>query len=165
MNLFFMRHGIAVPHNSPGTVSDDDRPLTPKGTKRMRKAAKGLWTLKIAFDRVLTSPLPRARQTAEIVAEILELKEQPEELPELAPTGSVEGLLSSLSAYCDEERLLLIGHQPLLGETISFLLAKEKGIEIGLKKGGLCRLELDDLGGAAKLHWVLTPRQLRLLAS
>lgn len=147
-------------------ASDEDRPLSSKGIKRMRKSGKGLLTLDIDWDRVFTSPLLRARQTAEIVAEILELKEQPEELAELAPGCSVEGLLSRLSACRNQKRLLLIGHQPLLGETVSFLLSKEKRIEINLKKGGLCRIELDDpsQGGVARLHWILTPRQLRLLA-
>jgi phosphohistidine phosphatase len=166
MNLYLIRHGIAVPQDSPGIHSDQERPLSPKGIKRMRKAAKGLLTLDIAFDRVFTSPLLRARQTAQIVAEILEIKEQPEELPDLAPGGSVEGLLSSLSAHREKKRLILVGHQPLLGEIASLLLAKDKGIEISLKKGGLCRIESDDLPstGGARLHWILTPRQLRLLA-
>jgi phosphohistidine phosphatase len=166
MNLYLMRHGIAVPYGSPGIASDEERPLSPKGIKRMRKAARGLLALDINLDGVFTSPLPRARQTAEIVAEVLEVKEQPQELPELAPGGSVERLLSGLSALRDKKRLLLVGHQPLLGETASFLLAKDKGIEISLKKGGLWCIELEEprFDAPAILRWALTPRQLRLLA-
>jgi phosphohistidine phosphatase len=165
MDLYLMRHGIAVPGGSPGIASDEDRPLSPKGIKRMRKAARGLSTLEIAFDQVFTSPLLRARQTAEIVAEILELKEQPEELPELAPGNSIEKLLSSLSTHRDRKRLLLVGHQPFLGEAASYLLTGGKGIRMDLRKGGLCHLRIDDFPeGNAALRYLLTSKQLRLMA-
>jgi len=166
MNLYFMRHGIAVSRDGAEIHSDEERPLSPEGTKKMRRAAKGLMTLEIPFDRIFTSPLLRARQTAEIIAEVLDMEGHLEELRELAPGGSAERLLSSLSAYREKKRLLLVGHQPLLGETASFLLAKDMGIEISLKKSGLCRIESDDLPpeGGSRLHWILTPRQLRLLA-
>ena len=69
MNLYLMRHGIAVAADEPGISSDSARPLTPKGIKRIRRAARGLRRLGISFDAILTSPLVRARQTAEIVAD------------------------------------------------------------------------------------------------
>ena len=68
MNLYLMRHGIALPQDDPSVASDSERPLSHKGVKRMRKAAKGVRRLDIPFDALLTSPLLRARQTAEIIA-------------------------------------------------------------------------------------------------
>jgi phosphohistidine phosphatase len=166
MELYFMRHGIAAPEDTPGITSDGERPLTPKGIKRMRKAAKGLLSLRVSFDRVLTSPLLRARQTAQVITEVLDAEERLQEIPELAPERSVQELVTRLADYGDETRILLVGHQPLLGETASFLLSRNKMTGIPLKKGGLCCLEIDDLRSEAPavLNWMLTPKQLRLLA-
>jgi len=167
MNLYLMRHGIAAASDQPGIESDSGRPLTAKGTKRMRRAARGLRRLGVSFDTVLTSPFVRARQTAEIVAESLGLEAQLEEIPELAPQSSVDHLISRLTRFQDKEHVLLVGHNPLLGHAASFLIAgkKEISLEIELKKGGLCRIEIDGLppGTPGTLHWFLTPKQLRQL--
>lgn len=167
MNLYFMRHGIAVDRGDTGKPSDDrERSLTPKGIKRMRKAANGLLSLSLPFDRILTSPFERARQTAQIVAEALHMQDRIEEIQELCPDRSVHDLLSGLAAYSDKKNILLIGHEPLLSSTVSFLLSGNAGANIRLKKGGLCYLEVDNLPakGGAVLNWALTPKQLRLLA-
>ena len=167
MNLYFMRHGIAVDRAGPGTKSDDRaRALTPKGIKRMEKAAKGLLSLSLSFDRILTSPFERARQTAQIVAEALHMQDRLEEIQELCPDQSVQDLLSGLAAYASKKNILLVGHEPLLSSTVSFLLSGSAGAEIRLKKGGLCCLEVGGVPPkkSAVLHWALTPKQLRLLA-
>ncbi len=167
MNLYFMRHGITVARGDAGIPSDDrERALTPKGIKRMHKAAKGLLSLSLSFDRILTSPLERARRTAQIVAEALHMEDRLEEIQEFSPDRSVQDLLSGLATYSGDKNILLVGHEPLLSRTVSFLLSGTRGAEIRLKKGGLCCLEVDDLPpkGGAVLHWALTPKQLRLLA-
>lgn len=166
MDLYLMRHGIAVPQGTQGIDSDRERPLSPKGVKRMRKVARGLMALKISFDRILTSPLLRARQTADVVAQTLEIHEPPEELEELLPESSPQKLIDRLASLQVTGGLLLVGHQPLLGEIAAFLLTG-KEMEMHLKKGGLCRIEVDDLPPKknAILHWMLTSRQLRMLAS
>jgi phosphohistidine phosphatase len=167
MNLYFMRHGIAVDRADADVNSkDQERTLTPKGVKRMRKAAKGLVTLSLSFDQILTSPLERARQTAKIVAQALQLEDRLQEIQQLSPEQSVQDLISALAAYSGAKRILLIGHEPLLSDTISFLLAGKTGADIRLKKGGLCCLEVDGLPpkDSAVLEWALTPKQLRLLA-
>ena len=166
MHLYFMRHGIAVTRTSPGIHSDPERALTRKGIKRMRKAAKGLLALSIPFDRILTSPLKRARETAQLVAKVLNVADRLEEIQELTPDRSVQDLLSSLTTYRKEQHILIVGHEPLLSDTVSFLLSRGKNMGIHLKKGGLCGIEVDDLPAqkAAFLHWMLTPKQLRLLS-
>ena len=72
--LYILRHGIAVEPGTPG-IPDDERPLTPKGEKRMREIARGLRRLDLKLDRIVTSPLPRARATAEIVADALDARD------------------------------------------------------------------------------------------
>jgi len=108
----------------------------------------------------------RARQTAKIVAQALRLEDRVEEIEQLSPDQSVEDLLSALAGYSSEKGILLIGHEPLLSATVSFLLSGKTGAEIRLKKGGLCCLEVDGIPPpkGAVLHWALTPKQLRLLA-
>ena len=167
MILYFMRHGIAVDRADTGASSDDrERALTPKGIKRMRRAAKGLRSLSLPLDRILTSPFERARQTARIVAAALHMEDRLEEIQQLCPDQSVQDLLSALAAYSGKDNILLIGHEPLLSSTVSFLLSGSAGAEIRLKKGGLCCLEVDRLPPkeSAVLDWALTPKQLRLLA-
>ena len=167
MNLYLLRHGIAVAADEPGVESDADRALTAKGVKRMRRAAKGLRRLKVPFDGLLTSPLIRARQTADIVAETLGLETHLEEVSGLAPESSVEQLSFGLTRFQNRAHLLLIGHEPLLSDTASFFIAGKKGpkIDLTLKKGGLCRIEIDAIPPSkpGTLHWMLTPKQLRLI--
>ena len=133
----------------------------------MRQAARGVRRLGVSFDTVLTSPFVRARQTAEIVAESLGLEDRLEEISELTPESSVDHLISGLIRFQDREHLLLVGHNPLLSYASSFLIAgkKEIRLEIELKKGGLCRIEIDSLppDTPGTLHWFLTPKQLRQL--
>ena len=167
MNLYLMRHAIAVAGGEQGVDTDSERPLSAKGIKRMRKAARGLKRLEITFDALLTSPLLRARQTADIVAQATGLSDQVEEISELAPESSVDTLISGLARFRGREHLLLVGHEPLLSQTVSFLLTGKKNQELGieLKKGALCRIEVDGLppDKPGKLHWLLAPNQLRLL--
>jgi phosphohistidine phosphatase len=167
MDLYLMRHGIAVVRGAPGIRSDRARHLTQKGIKRMEKAAKGLAALKISFDHILTSPLVRARQTAEVLAETLNMAARLKEIPELAPDETVQSLLDSLTPYRRDEHLLLVGHEPLLSETASFLLSKDTQIELLIKKAGICAIEVDGLPPQrpGTLLWMLAPRQLRLLSA
>ena len=168
MNVYLLRHGIAAAKDDPAFPFDADRPLTKKGIKRMRKAARGISRLTITFDAVLTSPLVRARQTAEIVADALAIESDVVELSELAPENSPNQLLSALSGLKEHEHVMLVGHEPLLGEFAGFLLSAKNvsDLAIPMKKGGICHLEFDFLPSntSAHLHWLLTPKQLRLLA-
>lgn len=167
MNLYLMRHGVAVPADDPGVVHDNERPLTAKGIKRLRRAGRGLRRLDIPFDAILTSPILRARQSAEIVAAALGKEALLEEISGLAPESTLEQLLAELTLYHHRDHLLLVGHQPLVGQTIGFMLYGKRGqqLDIDVRKGSLCRIEVDVLppSTAGTLHWFLTPKQLRLL--
>ena len=166
MNLYLMRHGIAAARDD--AAADAERPLTRKGTKRTRRIAKGMRRLGLSFDVVLTSPLARARQTADIVAATLGAEALVEEMPALSPENTVEQLLSGLNSYRERGDLLLVGHEPLLSSTVSHLLggkATRAVLNIKFKKGGLCRIEVDalPLASPGTFHWLLTPQQLRLI--
>jgi phosphohistidine phosphatase len=167
MNIYLLRHGIAAAKEDPSFVSDSERPLTRKGVKRMRKAARGIGRLDIEFDAILTSPLIRARQTAETVADTLGLDSAVEEIVELAPDSTNDRLLSVLSRFNGEDKILLVGHEPFLGKFAGLLVTGNKDSDLALpqKKGGICHIEIDSLplAQAGRLQWFVTPRQLRLL--
>ncbi len=165
MNIYLLRHAIAAPIGESGVGTGGERPLTPKGINRMRKAAAGLRRLDIPFDTILTSPLVRARQTAEIVAQTLDVEARLEAIAGLAPESSVNQLISGLTKFQNHEHLLLVGHQPLLGDAAAFLLRTNPPLDLALKKGGVCRIEVDHLPPAkpGTLHWLLAPKQLRFL--
>jgi phosphohistidine phosphatase len=167
MILYLMRHGIALPPDDPSVARDSERPLSSKGLKRMRQAAKGVRRLKIPFDCILTSPLLRARQTADMVARALGMEARVEEISGLAPESTVENLLSDLTPYQDREHLLLVGHEPLLSRAAGRLLGagERASVNLEFKKGSICCIESDaaPAAGPAGLLWLLTPKQLRLL--
>jgi phosphohistidine phosphatase len=165
MNVYLLRHGIAA--SAEQATPERDRPLTDKGAKRMRREARGIIRLGVAFDVILTSPLPRAQQTADIVAEAMGLKDHLSPLEALQPNSSAEDLLSSLNDYENCENLLLVGHEPLLSSFAALIVTGKKSaaLSIELKKGGLCRIEVDTLSqlNPGTLQWLLAPKQLRLL--
>jgi phosphohistidine phosphatase len=167
MNLFILRHGIAVERGAPGYDKDADRPLTPKGERRLGRITDAIEALKLKFDLILSSPYTRARQTAEIVAEALDLKKLLEFSDHLTPNGSAKALIAELNKLNPApESALLVGHEPYLSELISTLTSGETRVAIDFKKGGLCKLEIDSLryGRCATLAWLLTPRQMGLMA-
>jgi phosphohistidine phosphatase len=131
----------------------------------MRKAAQGIARIEDSFDRILTSPYVRAVQTAQIVAEILNLQDRVEEVEELGIKSSAERVAAKLNDYRELTSLLLVGHQPLLGQTASCLLTGSADMNIEFKKGGLCCIEIDTLPPKnAALDFLLTPKQLRQIA-
>jgi phosphohistidine phosphatase len=168
MNIYLLRHAIAAAKDDPAFESDSERPLTNKGIKKFRKAARGIDRLGVPFDAILTSPLVRARQTADIVAEILGQESCVDELAGLAPDGSPEHLVSELGSSVEaREHILLVGHEPFLGKLAKFLLSGKNDADgvIPLRKGGICRIEIDAVPPAqpGQIHWLLTPKQLRLI--
>ena len=96
MNLFILRHGIAVEPGTPGFENDADRPLIPKGERRLRAAAAAMKKMELSFDLILSSPFVRARQTAEIVARELKLKKRLQFSDTLACGGSPKHLIRAV---------------------------------------------------------------------
>lgn len=164
MRLYIVRHAIAVPHGTKG-IEEDDRPLTAEGIKKMKEAAAGLKQLEVG-GTILTSPLPRASQTAEIVRDVLGLKTKLIDLPALSPYGKRPDVYRSIQAYKAEEALMLVGHQPSLGEIAGEIVWGSADCYIEFKKGGACAIDLETLAPQPKgtLLWLLTPSILRALA-
>jgi phosphohistidine phosphatase len=132
----------------------------------MRRIAAGMRALELKFDVWLSSPYVRARQTAEIVATAYRIRKKPDLAAELAPDGSPRRLIRLLKEnHVAAENILLVGHEPYLGELAGFLISGRAGFPLALKKGGLCLLSAESLayGPCATLEWLLTPRQLMAL--
>jgi phosphohistidine phosphatase len=166
VNLYILRHGIAVEPGTPGYAADADRPLVPKGEQKLLKIAKAMGALELAFDLILSSPYLRARQTAKIIAASSKPQKAVELSDLLTPGGSPRKLIESLNRLKPiPEQVLLVGHEPYLSDLISVLISGEPGAGITMKKGGLCKLsaELLRYGRCAALDWLLTPTQMALM--
>jgi phosphohistidine phosphatase len=167
MMLYLLRHAIAVERGGLEHADDRLRPLTPKGERRMRRIAEGMLRLGLSFDLLLSSPYLRAKQTADIVAEVFKLQERLHLSATLAPDGHPRHLLAELGGrYKAQRNVLLVGHEPYLSQLISLLVSGGTDLRVVMKKGGLCKLSASPLryGRCATLEWLMTPRQLRLLA-
>lgn len=165
MKLYILRHGLAVERGAPGYERDADRCLTPEGREKMEQAARGMAALGLEFDLILTSPYVRARETAEIVAQVLGLSEHLEVCEALAPGGCRKDLFKRLKNCATDEQVILVGHEPDLSELIGDLIAADPTCAIELKKGSLACLSLARpcRPETACLEWLLTPKLLRLL--
>ncbi len=166
MILYIVRHAIAAAHGTPG-FSDDERALTEEGVAKMRQAASGMRNLGYIPGAILSSPLPRAIQTAEILHEILGAKIPLKTVPSLAPSGTRQDLYREISQHERKlESLMIVGHQPSLGEIAGEIAWGSAEFCIELKKGGVCALDLEISRGIPKgvLVSLLTPSILRRLA-
>jgi phosphohistidine phosphatase len=174
MFIYLLRHAEAAESVDKKTTpkegndvleSDENRPLTKDGRKKMMNAAGKLnRILSGPVDVILTSPLLRARETAQIAAETMGMKKKVTICPELAPGISHAKLLKALSKYKKSEQLMLIGHAPDLNSTAAALLGSDT-IGVEMKKGAMCCIELATLTGRTKgkLIWLMQPKQLRQL--
>jgi len=167
VNIYVLRHGLAVERDEWDSKTDAARPLTPEGEKQLRKTCRALGKMDLNFDLILSSPFVRAGQTAEIVADKLKLKKRLKFSDELTPGGSVKKLIQQMNEVKPAlENLLLVGHEPYLSGLISLLISGDENTAIDFKKGGLCKLEAEKLraGRCATLAWLLTPKQMKLMA-
>jgi phosphohistidine phosphatase len=166
MKLYLMRHGIAEMLGAGRALRDPDRALTAKGRRRVREIARGLRRLGVRPEVILTSPLRRARQTAELVAGELGLAGRLEETPHLGVPPDSPALIRQLQKRRPPPRsVLLVGHEPHLSELTAWLITGASGAGLAFKKGGLARLDVSTWaeGRCATLEWLLPPRVLRRL--
>ena len=160
--LYFVRHGLAEERGD-AWPDDTKRPLSGEGMSKMRKGARGLARFGVSIEVVLSSPLVRARQTAEIVAAEIEPRPSLVNIDSLAPDGSYAGVMADLEKHARKARIALVGHEPMLGELAARLIGSRHPIEF--KKGSVCRIDVEDLppAGPGDLRWMLTPKMLRAL--
>jgi phosphohistidine phosphatase len=166
MELFLLRHGIAVVRDDLDFENDAKRPLTPKGKRQLRQIAAAMKKMGLRFDLILSSPFLRAKQTVEIVAKSLKLQKKLAFSGELIPGGDPRTLIRQLNAvHPKANAVLLVGHEPYLSCLISLLTTGRTDLALDFKKGGLCKLETEKLSHdqCATLVWLLTPKQMKLM--
>ena len=162
MRLLIIRHATAVPRGTPD-MPDDERPLTKRGERRFRLAAEGLARLMKRPDTLLSSPLPRARRTAEIAAKAWG-KVEVEEEPALAG-GSYDEISTALSRFPSDSTVAIVGHEPDLSHLLARLLGSSKPERLAFKKGGAALVDVPGpLSEGGTLVWYMPPRLLRRLA-
>ena len=157
--LYLIRHGIAEERGEEWP-DDEKRPLTDGGMERMRKAMRGVARLGLVFDVVLSSPLVRARQTAEIVAGGVAPRPSLANIESLAPGASFAALIADLEKHARKTRIALVGHEPGIGEFAARLIGSRHPIEF--KKGAVCRIDVEEIppGGPGALRWFMPPKIL-----
>ncbi len=160
--LYLIRHGVAE-ERSDAWPDDSKRPLTADGIARLRKAARGLERLGVTLDLVLTSPLVRAKQTAEVVAAAFDPRPSIATVDSLAPGGTFQAVVADLEKHGRKTRVALVGHEPGIGQLAGRLIGTKQPIEF--KKGAVCRIDVDTLppASAGALRFLLTPRVLRAI--
>jgi phosphohistidine phosphatase len=145
--------------------NDADRPLTEKGIKRTKQAARGLLSLGIAPTHLLTSPLVRAQETARLLQEVFKDAVAVSVCDELLPGAPPDKMLPLLEGLPPDACVICVGHEPRLGEAAGLLLFGKPVAGLSLKKAGACFIEMpvSVKAGRGRLHWWLTPAQLRTL--
>lgn len=166
MQLLVIRHAAAGEREEWARTgkSDDLRPLTDEGRREMREGTKGLRTIVKEIAVLATSPLVRAVQTADIVAEAYRADRVTTEV--LRPEASFDAFARWVAEHRRAEAVVaIVGHEPHLSALMSWLLAGSKESFIDFKKGAACLLEIDGAPGArsAALRWAVTPKQMRAL--
>lgn len=166
MNLLIVRHGIAVERGDPAYPWDDDRPLTPEGMHKFRISARGLREVAPRLERIVVSPLIRARQTAEILRDAaapgLELVIE----PHLEPGGDFDSTAKALLAF-QEETIAIVGHEPHVSGFTAYLLAgPQSHASLLFKKGAAALVTFPGRlqPGAGTLQWLMQPGALRAVA-
>lgn len=189
MRLYFLRHGQAGSREE-WTGPDEERPLTKRGIAETQLAARGVRWLDLGVDRVLSSPLVRAHQTAAITAQAL--KQEVTTTTALAPGCTLVALAETLAEHAPlsltpaaadgappaprpsdglPRGVMLVGHEPDFSILIGALIGRKGSASILVKKGALCRVDLDPavdswrwdtthLRASATLVWLLTAKQL-----
>ena len=162
LELYLIRHGLAAARGDE-YPDDSKRPLTSDGIASLRKAAKALEMLGEGFDHIITSPLVRAKQTADVFVQHLDSKPSVSMSDALAPAGSPAGVVQEIAKHAKKRRIALVGHEPNLGELAARLVGSRT--PLAFKKGGICRIDFEVLPpkGPGQLRWFITPKMLRKL--
>ena len=158
--LYLIRHGVAAERGE-NYPDDTKRPLTSEGAHKLRREAKALVALDITLDVILTSPLVRTRQTAELVAAAFRNAPPIVIMGSLAPGAPHTTIIEELSKQHRRHRIALVGHEPGIGELAGRLIGSRRPIDF--KKGAICRIDVAALppAGPGQLRWFLTPRIMR----
>ncbi|HWQ55214.1 MAG TPA: phosphohistidine phosphatase SixA [Bryobacteraceae bacterium] len=156
MRIYVLRHGIAEPRQS--GKPDAARKLTPDGKDKLTRVLGRAVQAGVKPSAILSSPLARAIQTAEIAAQTLDYEGRIVRTEALDPASTPEQLWDEIRTRNNEKQLLVAGHEPHLSASVAYLLGVP-GLALDLKKGALVRIDMDGFDGEPKgvLKWILTP--------
>jgi phosphohistidine phosphatase len=166
VELYIMRHGDAIDRAHPSVTSDEVRDLTDSGRDETDLMARLLVRLNVRPDLILTSPLVRARQTAEIVAAVTGSTAGVSVCDELVPGGSLAGVLNDILSHGRPARTLLTGHMPGVGAMVGYYVWGSSDIVVPFRTAEICRVDLPDTTpapGYGDLRWAIPPRIARRL--
>ena len=159
MDLFVLRHGTAEP-SSPGG-DDSGRKLTGKGKDEIRHLAGWMAEQGLSFDVIATSPLPRAHETAVIVAKELGNESRVASWKSLGPGGDIDKVLKDAAKSGRDSRVLIVGHEPALSMLISRIISGSDDISVVLGKGSLAKIRnysvVNDVA-VGELQWLVSPK-------
>jgi phosphohistidine phosphatase len=162
MKLYLVRHATA----SDVAKSDAERELTREGREEARIVGAALAGLGVKPGSILSSPLVRARQTAEIAGKELNFSGGVEPLDELVGNTTTPALLKALRPYASRGEIILVGHMPSLSEHLAAMIGGARVEGLALGKGSVACLELDELHiGAGQLRWLMRQKQLRQITA
>ena len=162
MKLYLLRHATAVDV----APSDAKRELTHEGREEAQIAGAALAELGVRLSHILSSPLLRARQTAEIAAKALKFPGDVEFLEELANNTTTAALLKALKPLASAGEIMLVGHMPALSEHLAALTGAETAQAFPLGKASVACIEMEQLrAGTGQLRWLMRQKQLREIAA
>lgn len=161
MNVLIIRHAEAA---EAADGPDEQRPLTKDGRKQSRRTAKAIKKLVKRVDLLASSPLLRVMQTAEIIAERLDIRWQ--QLDALSPQADADDVIQWLGNQSPSRTIALVGHEPGLSRLIGLAVAGREASFVKLKKGAAAMIEFSEAPkpGGGLLLWLLTPAQIEELA-
>ncbi len=162
MQLYFVRHGIAIDREDPKCPPDLDRYLTEEGIEKTKQVAKGVAALGATADLLMSSPYVRAMQTAEIFADVLEYPKEKIRRADLLLPGSEASLFyREIAKGKQSATVFCFGHAPQLDDLIATGLGSKHHVT-SLKKAGVALLELKRVSPpSGQLVWLATPKMLR----
>jgi phosphohistidine phosphatase len=168
MKLYLVRHATAVDGIGGNIRTDAERPLISKGRDEAKTVASALKKMGARPDVFLTSPLVRARQTAEIFADVFGIKEDKiRQTDSLAPGATPDQLYKELNKEKRAGEFILFGHEPDMGMLLQVLIFGGANLNIPFKKAGVCRVDISDAPPTTPgtVKWLITPKIAELITS
>jgi phosphohistidine phosphatase len=162
MEIYVVRHGVAIDREDPKCPPDPERYLTEEGIEKTKRVAAAVAALGVSPDLLLSSPYVRAMQTAEIFASALDYSKQKIRRTDLLLPGTEPSLLfRELAKDKQTSTLFVFGHAPQLDDIIAAALGSKHHIT-SLKKAGVALIELKRVSPPnGQLVWLATPKVLR----
>jgi phosphohistidine phosphatase len=161
MNIYFLRHASAGSHKA-NQAADERRPLDPDGIQQCAVIGRALAALELKSDVVISSPLKRASQTAELVAREIGYEDRIEFSDALHPDADYGAFQQLLQTYAKKDEIMVVGHNPTLSEFLSLLISGGAShTAVDLKKGAVAKVPVN--GNSSSLQWCLTPKVARAI--